>query len=772
MDNGVLPEKPPVAPTASSSSTAAPPNVSAATTTRPEEAQGEPEERLWMTEENGVIPGRDGSPAALIKTPTLDLDAPQDKAPLTPPISPIHKISRDNRFPTFLKVFPLYGWPPKDFYKRFTLGWGEIISGVTVSLAQLPEAVAWPMLAGVPVGIGLSASWVMALVTSLFGGRPGMVSGATGSTAVLMVDLVKNHPGQKGQILLFWAVMFAGLLQIVGFLLKGGKVLRLISTPVVYGFVNGLGLLIFFSQFASFKCPTVTESMTEPGYEFPQALIDDGCPGPDTYIPPDPDAPIDESGGHNPIAELGHGQWFSGTHIGMMMVLVVITMIFTIAIPRFSAKWPAALSGIAAASVVEYLIFDLAIGRSTVRIGEVGNPIKATYPYPFFASPYYNEPGILSLSASEFGMIAPVGFNIALVGIIESLLTEQLIDEITKTKSDATQEFLGQGLGNVISGLTGGMGGCAMIGQSMVNIDAGSRTRMSTIVAAICTFVILIGASYVVNKIPLGSLVGVMFVVVYRTIEWASIEMCFFSCMPKCMRDYIEKMKYTPHHIKKINRGDVVIIIAVTVLTLIFDLGTAVGVGLILSTIFYSWESGDLMKMKAHIVEMKNYKARKGDDDRSIVPVKIYEIDGPLCFSSVPRFLEYFDFAEEDPDYVEMHFHQTSLFGYSAVDALDKIGQRYMELDKQLVLRKVKQTCKKNLAKATNLAGGGVLIHEDITEVWDDKVELVDHHSSMNRARHSILASTSARRRSSTASIDGILQQGAYEIKVQVTDTD
>jgi len=710
----------------------------------PRASGAEPDEAVPTGEPESQGPSGGANSRAESESPEVQGDFDAKKASV-PPKDDNTVIIRETQLPTWLYIFPLYGWPPKDFYRKFTLGWGEVISGITVSLAQLPEAIAWPILAGVPVGVGLSASWVMALVTSLFGGRPGMVSGATGSTAVLMVNIVKNNqsPPERGQILLFYAVMFAGALQIIGFLVRAGKVLRLISTPVVYGFVNGLGLLIFFSQFASFKCPMLKYGDTL----IQEVYIKDGCPG-----APLEEAPKDlHEGGasHNPIAELGEGVWLSWLQIGLMMIHVVITMIITLVIPRFSSKWPAAMTGIAVAFAIEHLIFDLAADNPTIRIQDVGEPIVARFPIPIWAFDIYldaeqqfseasaNETlSIFRLSGSEFGTIASLGFSIALVGSVESLLTEQLIDEITKTKSDASQEFLGQGLGNVISGLTGGMGGCAMIGQSMVNIDAGARTRLSTIVASLCTFIILMGASAIVNLIPLGALVGVMFVIVYKTIEWASLEMIFFSCMPMKWRDYLESLFFMPSHVKKINRGDVVVIVTVTVMTLVSDLGIAVGVGLILSTIFFSWESGDIMKIKSQTMEMTDYQARKPQDERHLVPVKIYEIDGPLCFASVPRFLESFDYAEEDPEYVEIHFHQSTLFGYSAVDALDKIGARYNELNKQLVLRRVKQTCKKNLAKATDLVGGGVLIHEEATEVWDNKVELLNYHCSMHRAQH------------------------------------
>eukprot|EP00397_Hematodinium_sp_SG-2012_P005965 GEMP01005990.1.p1 GENE.GEMP01005990.1~~GEMP01005990.1.p1 ORF type:complete len:819 (+),score=138.38 GEMP01005990.1:82-2538(+) len=610
-------------------------------------------------------------------------------------------------FPTFLYFIPLYGWPPKNFLCT-TAGWLEVLSGITVALAQLPEAIAWPLLAGLKPSIGLSASWMMAVITSIFGGRPAMISGATGSTAVLMIKLVQVH----GEGYLFYAVMLSGAIQIICYLLKAGKVLRLISQSVVYGFVNGLGLIIFFSQFDSFKC-SEDDLVTQANKH---------C-----Y---DSTASKAHSGDHNVLFNLAQGTYLPGKTIGFMFILIITTVIVTLLIPRWSDKFPAALLGIAIATAMEHAIFRQA-GVKTTTVGEIAQ-LTRRFPIPIWFR-YYEKStdpsSILPVFTWEtFKTVFPVSVKIALVGAVESLLTEQLIDEKTNTKSDPTQEFLGQGLGNFVSGATGGMGGCAMIGQSMVNIESGARTRFSSLVAGIFTLIILMGGSLAINVIPIASLVGVMFVVVYRTIEWRSIYLIFFSMLPMRARASAP----FPSD-KKIHRGDVVIIIAVTVVTLFVDLGYAVGAGVILSTIFFSWDSGDSLDITFKQVEIDDYDMKKEDDiDTGPRTVKIYELDGPLCFSSVPRFLEFFDDAEHDPDYVELHFHQSTMFGFSSIDAINKIGDRYESFGKQLVIRRVRHLCKKTLAKAKDLRGTGFVLHEEVTEVWDVKAELPDHHHELN----------------------------------------
>jgi len=609
---------------------------------------------------------------------------------------------------------PLYGYPPTNFLTTAS-GWTEILSGITVSLAQLPEAIAWPLLARVDVSIGLSASWLMAIVTSLFGGRPAMISGATGSTAVLMVSLVSDNKAM-GPGYLFYAVIFSGIIQIICYFLNAGKVLRLISKSVVIGFVNGLGLIIFFSQFESFKCSARDYANDK-----------------DTFCAGDPH----KASSHNIFSSLAHGKWLEGKMIACMFGLAFITMITTLLIPKWSKRLPAALIGIILATVVEHAIFR-PTGLDTKTVGDQGE-VLARFPIPIWIDhSQYRDPTnasiIPSLSdSSVWGQILPTAVFIALVGTVESLLTAQLIDEKTNTKSSPTQEFLGQGLGNLLSGMTGGMGGCAMIGQSMVNIESGARTRVSSLVAGVVTFGILMG-SQILDYIPIAALVGVMFVVVWRTIEWESFAVILLSCLPLRAREWYRSSCLPGSKVsRKIHRGDVLVIVAVAAVTLWKDLGIGVAVGVLLTTIFFSWDAGDSLQISRKEVEIDNYDMKR-EDDTSTGPslVKTYELEGPLCFSSVPKFLEFFEDLDKDPEYVELHFHQAHLFGYSAIDAINKLGDKFEAHKKQLVIRKVRHLNQRHLVKARDLHGTGFLLREEVTQVWDPVAKKPDHHHELH----------------------------------------
>ncbi|MEP1553700.1 MAG: SulP family inorganic anion transporter [Paraglaciecola sp.] len=485
----------------------------------------------------------------------------------------------------------------------------DVLSGITVALALVPEAVAFAFVAGVEPMVGLYAAFMMGLITSIAGGRPGMISGATGATAVVMVALVAQHGIQY----LFAAVLLAGLLQIVAGIFKLGKFIRLVPYPVMLGFVNGLAIVIFLAQLGQFK------------------IFD----------------------------SLGNLVWMQGEMLYIMLGLVLLTMAIIFFLPKLTTAVPASLVAIVGVTVlVQVLDLEARTVIDFVRdMLPEDQKAAATLAgeLPNFAIP------MVPFTFETLYIILPTAVIIALIGLIESLLTLSLIDEMTDTRGQGNRECMGQGLANTVNGFFGGMGGCAMIGQSMININSGGRGRLSGITAAVVLLGFILFAAPLIEMIPLAALVGVMFIVVIGTFEWASFKI-----------------------IRGVNKEDAFVLFLVTAVTVIADLAIAVIVGVIVSALVFAWKHATHINARTH-----------NDEDGW----KVYELDGPLFFGSVLHFKELFD-PQNDPQDVVIDFKESRVWDSSGVDAIDSLAGKYQEVGKKLHIRHISPECRQLMTKA------------------------------------------------------------------------
>ncbi|GAA0296484.1 SulP family inorganic anion transporter [Psychrosphaera haliotis] len=485
----------------------------------------------------------------------------------------------------------------------------DVLSGITVALALVPEAVAFAFVAGVDPMVGLYAAFMMGLITSAIGGRPGMISGATGAMAVVMVALVAQHGVQY----LFAAVILAGILQILAGVFKLGKFIRLVPYPVMLGFVNGLAIVIFLAQMGQFKV----------------------------------------------LDALGNSEWMSGTALYIMLGLVVLTMAIIHFLPKITTAVPASLVAILTVTgIVHGMDLDSRTVIDFVR-DMLPEAEKATATLagelPSFAIP------MVEFNLQTLYIILPTAIILALVGLIESLLTLTLIDELTDTRGSSNKECIGQGVANGVNGFFGGMGGCAMIGQSMININSGGRGRLSGITAAIVLLAFILFLAPWIEMIPLAALVGVMFMVVIGTFEWASLRI-----------------------LRGANKEDGFVLLLVTGVTVIADLAIAVIVGVIVSALVFAWKHASHISAKTRI------------DDEGW---KVYELDGPLFFGSVSYFRNLFD-VENDPSDVVIEFEGSRIWDSSGIDALDGLADKYQKAGKKLHIRHISPECRTLLVKA------------------------------------------------------------------------
>ncbi|MEQ9413082.1 MAG: SulP family inorganic anion transporter, partial [Cyclobacteriaceae bacterium] len=426
----------------------------------------------------------------------------------------------------------------------------EVLSGLTVALALVPEAIAFALIAGLSPLTGLYAAFTIGLITSILGGRPGMISGATGAVAVVIVALAKSH----GVEYIFATVVLAGVIQVTAGLLRLGKFIRLVPHPVMFGFVNGLAIVIFLSQLDQFKV----------------------------------------------MGTSGIMQWMGGASLWVMSPLVFLTMFIIWGLPKLTKAIPSSLTAIL---VVSAIVIGFSIDTKTV--GDIAS-IQGGFP-PF------HIPNI-PFSLETLSIIFPYALIVAGVGLIESLLTLNLIDEITETRGRGNKEAVAQGIANVVTGFFSGMGGCAMIGQSLINISSGARARLSGIVASVMLLVFIMFGASLIEQLPMAALTGLMIMVAIGTFEWASLRT--FRRMPK---------------------SDIIVMLTVTLVTVfLHNLALAVLVGVIISALVFAWENA------------KRIRARKYVDDAG---VKHYEIFGPLFFGSISAFNEKFDVLN-DPDEV------------------------------------------------------------------------------------------------------------------------
>jgi SulP family sulfate permease len=490
----------------------------------------------------------------------------------------------------------------------------ELLAGLTVALALVPEAVAFAFVAGVHPLVGLYAAFIVGLITALIGGRPGMISGATGALAVVMVALVAQH----GVEYLFATVVLMGILQLGAGVFKLGKFIRLVPHPVMLGFVNGLAIVIFLAQLTQFQVPgTATAS------------------------------------GHG----MAGGEWMTGIPLILMLALVALTMAIIWGMPKLTKAVPAPLAGI---GVVAILV--IVLGLDVPRVGDLAS-IQG-------GLPGFHVP-LVPLNLQTLQIIFPYALILAAIGLIESLLTLNLVGEMTNKRGGASQECIAQGTANLVTGFFGGMGGCAMIGQSMINVKSGGRTRLSGLSAALFLLAFILVGSALIEQIPLAALVGVMFMVVIGTFAWNSLRI-----------------------MTRIPLTDALVIVLVTGVTVAYDLATAVVVGVIVSALAYAWNNA----RRIRIIERDSIRTPGAH---------VYEIEGPLFFGSTEGFAELFH-PETDPDVVIVDFQRSRVVDQSALQAIEDLAAKYEAHGKTLRLRHLSRDCHRLLNRA-----GQIMVDSD-----------------------------------------------------------
>ena len=495
------------------------------------------------------------------------------------------------------KVINLFDFKQKVDYKT------EVLSGLTVALALVPEAVAFALIAGLSPLTGLYAAFMMGLVTAVFGGRPGMISGATGAVAVVLVALVKSH----GVEYIFATVVLAGIFQMLTGFLKLGKLIRLVPHPVIFGFVNGLAIIIFMSQLEQFK---------------------------------------DSS-----------GNWLTGNTLYMLLGLVFLTMLIIWGLPKITKAIPASLASILVVFGIVYFA-----GIDTRTVGDIASIQGGFPPFHIPAIPFNIETLML---------ILPYAAIVAGVGLIESLLTLNIVDEITETRGRGNKEAVAQGAANILSGFFSGMGGCAMIGQSLINVSNGARARLSGIVASVMLLVFVMFGSGLIEKVPMAALTGLMIMVAIGTFEWASLKT--FTKFPK---------------------SDIFVMIMVTLVTAVLhNLALAVIIGVIIAALVFAWDNA------------KRIRARKSIDSNG---VKHYEIYGPLFFGSTTAFAEKFDILN-DTDEIIIDFKESRVVDMSAIESLNKITERYQKVGKKVHLKHLSPDCRQLIKNAEEIIDVNVI---------------------------------------------------------------
>jgi sulfate permease, SulP family len=494
----------------------------------------------------------------------------------------------------------------------------NLLSGLTVALAMVPEAIAFALIAHVSPLTGLYAAFLICLITSVMGGRPGMISGATGALAVVMVALVVQH----GVEYLFATIVLMGLFQILFGVAKLGKFIRMVPHPVMLGFVNGLAMVIFIAQFGHFK----------------------------TTLPD------------------GTTQWMDNEALGIMAVLIAITMAIIYLLPKLTKAIPSTLAAILVVS-----IGAISLGIDTKTVGDLGSIAGGL---PTFHLP------VVPFNLETLYIILPYSLILAAVGLIETLLTLNLIDDMTETRGKPNRESLAQGFANIVTGLFGGMGGCAMIGQSMININNGALKRLSGIATAVFLLSFILFASKWIEMIPLAALIGVMFVVSEKTFEWGSFRL--FGKVPK---------------------PDIFVGILVAVITVFADLAIAVIIGVIFSALAFAWEHAKDIRVNSSIDE---------------TGTKTYILNGSLFFASISAFQGLFT-PKEDPNNVIIDFKDAKVVDHSALEAIDALAAKYVAVGKTLHLKHLSPDCLEILDNAKGMVEVNVL--EDPTyHIADNKL--------------------------------------------------
>ncbi|MFT4820497.1 MAG: SulP family sulfate permease [Candidatus Azotimanducaceae bacterium] len=501
---------------------------------------------------------------------------------------------------------------------RVTTIKNDVLSGLTVALALVPEAIAFAFVAGVGPLVGLYAAFMVGLITACIGGRPGMISGATGALAVVMVALVADH----GVEYLFATVVLMGILQISAGVLRLGKFIRMVPYPVMLGFVNGLAIVIFLAQLSQFG------EAGAPGWLHGTMMQDS-------------------------ILDVA---WLSGEALYMLVGLVLLTMAIIHLLPKLTEAIPSSLVAI---GVVSLLVFGLNL--DTRVVGDVASIAGGL--------PTFHIPSV-PLNFETLVIIFPYAMILAAIGLIESLLTLRLVDEITESRGRGNKECVGQGIANTVTGRFGGMGGCAMIGQSMINVNSGGRGRLSGIAAAMFLLIFILFASPLIEQIPLAALIGVMFIVVIGTFEWSSFRI-----------------------LRKVPRSDAIILVLVSSITVVTDLAVAVIAGVIVSALVFAWEHA------------KHINVVRRDDHKNST---VYGVSGPLFFGSVTSFLDQFDPSTALDDVI-VDFADSRVCDHSGLEAIDTLAERYLNAGKVLHLVHLNAECRSLLRKAGNLVEVNVI---------------------------------------------------------------
>ncbi|NIJ44794.1 SulP family sulfate permease [Wenyingzhuangia heitensis] len=514
------------------------------------------------------------------------------------------------------------------FFNGFTINpKDDILAGMTVSLAMIPEVVAFAFVAQIDPLVALSGAFIIGIITAVFGGRPGLISGAAGAVAVIFVHMIQeghqkgmlfdNPIENMGYFYLLGAVILMGLIQIFAGVFKLGRFVRLIPHPVMLGFVNGLAIVIFWAQVKMFSHKTL-EVSTE---------------GVKNYVT----------------------TFMSGTELYIMIGLVAFTMAIIFLLPKLTKKLPASLTAIVVVTLIVVVSgMDVSTVGSYIREGG-GEGLKGVFPTPNLEL-WQNLP----INLDTFSFLLPYAFLAASVGLIESLMTMNLVDELTDTRGDGNRECIAQGVGNITSGLLGGTGGCGMIGQTVININAKGRGRLSGVMMALTLLSFILFADKYIEQVPIAALIGVMFVMVIETFAWSSIRI-----------------------LRKIPKADAFVLIAVSAITVVFDLAIAVFAGVIISALVFAWENAIRIRARKRIKD----------------GVPTYEIWGPLFFGSVNVFNEKFD-PKNDPKYVEIDFIESRVSDHSGLEAIKNIVNKYNELGKEVKLRHLSTDCKILLKKA------------------------------------------------------------------------
>ena len=518
----------------------------------------------------------------------------------------------------------------------------DVLAGITVSLAMIPEVVAFAFVAQIDPLVALSGAFIIGLITAVFGGRPGLISGAAGAVAVIFVSMIaEGHTkgmlfdtpiDNMGYFYLLACVILMGVIQVLAGVLKIGKFVRLIPHSVMMGFVNGLAIVIFWAQVKMFSHKTLEVSSE----------------GVKNYA----------------------STFMQGTELYIMLGLVALTMAVIWLLPKITKKIPAALTAILVTTgIVIFTGMDVStVGSYIIEGGGTG--LKGEFPTPN-TDLWQNLP----INLDTFMFILPFAFLAASVGLIESLMTMNLVDELTETRGNGNRECVAQGAGNILSGLFGGTGGCGMIGQTVININAGGRGRLSGIMMALTLLTFILFTDKLIEQVPIAALVGVMFMIVIETFAWSSFRI-----------------------LKKIPKSDAFVLITVSAVTVVFDLAIAVFVGVIISALAFAWENA------------KKIRARKRFKEDG---TKVYEIWGPLFFGSITAFNEKFD-IKTDPEMVEIDFVEARISDHSAIEAIFALVEKYQAVNKKVTLKHLSEDCKVLLYKASPIFEG--VIEEGIDD--------------------------------------------------------